>query len=82
MRGEELVRMRAEERFTRALLDLERQDLQRVEMAHREEEESVKMRLEDLAMREHKRVADAQIVERASMGVEDVRARASKNLEE
>lgn len=76
------MRMRAEERLTRALLDLEHEDLRRVEMAHREEEEAVRMRSEDLEMRELKRVTEAQSSELASMGEEDILARASKNFEE
>ncbi|CAN0097012.1 unnamed protein product, partial [Scytosiphon promiscuus] len=81
VRGEELVRMRAEERLTRALLDLALQDLQRVETANREEKERAGMQSEDLAMRDLKRVTEAQSVELALMGIEDVLARASRNFE-
>lgn len=81
-RGEELVRMRAEERFTRSLLDLELQDSRRVEMAQREAKEKARMWSEDLAVRDLKRLEKDQIVEREQMGVEDVLARTWKSIEE
>eukprot|EP00752_Nemacystus_decipiens_P011290 g10033.t1 len=81
-RGEELVRMRAEERTTRALLDLELQDKRRLEMAWREAEETARMRLEDQAMRDFRRIEDAQMSEREAMVVEDVLARTWKDAEE
>lgn len=81
-RGEELVRMRAEERFTRALMDVEIQDLRRAQIAQREEEESGRMRAEDLAMRELKLAEKAQILERVVMQAEDMLARGLKNFEE
>lgn len=81
-RGEELVRMRAEERFTRSLLDLELQDLRRLERARRETEESVRMRSEDQAMRDLRRLEQAQMAERKAMGTEDELARIWKQFEE
>lgn len=81
-RGEELVRMRAEERFTRALLDLELQDLRRLERAQREAEETVRMRAEDQAVRDLRRLEEAQMAESEAMGVEDVLARTWRNAEE
>ncbi|CAN0510270.1 unnamed protein product, partial [Ectocarpus sp. 12 AP-2014] len=81
-RGEELVRMRAEERLTRALMDVEIQDLRRAQIAQREEEESGRMRAEDLAMRELKLAEKAQTLERVVMQAEDMLARGLKNYEE
>lgn len=81
-RGEELVRMRAEERFTRALLDLELQDLQRLERARREAEETLRMRSEDQVMRNLRRLEQAQVAEREAMRVEDELARTRKQTEE
>ncbi|CAM9322982.1 unnamed protein product [Ectocarpus sp. 6 AP-2014] len=81
-RGEELVRMRAEERFTRALMDVEIQDLRRAQIAQREEEESGRMHAEDLAMRELKLAEKAQILERVLMQAEDMLARGLKNFEQ
>lgn len=74
--------MRAEERFTRALLDLELQDLRRLEGARRETEETVRMQSEDQAMRDFRRLEKTQMAEREAMGVEDVLARMWKNTEE
>ncbi|CAN0494415.1 unnamed protein product, partial [Ectocarpus sp. 12 AP-2014] len=81
-RGEELVRMRAEERLTRALMDVEIQDLRRAQIAQREEEESGRMRAEDLAMRELKLAEKAQTLERVVMQAEDMLARGLENYEE
>lgn len=73
--------MRAEERFTRALLDLELQDLRRLERVRREREETVRMRSEDHAMRDLRRLEKAQMAERTAMGVEDALSRIWKKLE-
>lgn len=73
--------MRAEERYTRALLDLELQDSQRVDRTRREAVESAMMRLEDLTMQELRCVERAQAAERAVMGAEDALARKWKNVE-
>jgi len=81
-RGEELVRMRAEERCTRALRDLELQDLRRVERAQREAEETIKMQSEDLAMRDLARLEKVQALEREAMGAEDELARSWKAIEQ
>lgn len=81
-RGEELVRMRAEERFTRSLLDLELQDSRRVEIAQREAKEKARMWSEDLAVRDLKRLEKDQMVEREEMGAEDVLARTWKSIKE
>eukprot|EP00903_Cladosiphon_okamuranus_P007028 g6834.t1 len=81
-RGEELVRMRAEERFTRALLDLELQDLRRLESARRETGETYRMRSEDHAMQDLMRLEEAQMAEREAMGVEDALAGIWKKNEE
>lgn len=80
-RGEELVRMRAEERFTRALLDLELQDLRRLERARCETDETARMRSEDQAMRDLRRLEKTQMEEREAMRVEDVLARTRKSIE-
>lgn len=63
--------MRAEERCTRALLDLELQDCRQRSAARREAEEAAAMRLEDLAMRELCRQEHAQLSECREMGLED-----------
>ena len=81
-RGEELVRMRAEERCTRALLDLELQDLRRIERGQREAEETVKMQSEDRAMRDLKCQEKTQALERQAMRAEDAMARAWKKIEQ
>ncbi len=81
-RGEELVRMRAEERCTRALLDLELQDLRRVERGRREAEEAIKMQSEDQAMRNLTRLEETQALEREAMGAEDALARSWKAIEQ
>lgn len=81
-RGEELVRMRAEERFTRSLLDLELQDSLRVEIAQREAEEKTRLWSEDLAVRQLKRLQKDQLVERETMMAEDVLARTWKSIQE
>lgn len=81
-RGEELVRMRAEERCTRALLDLELQDLRRVERRQCEREETIKMQSEDQAMGDLARLERAQILEREAMGAEDELARSWKAIEQ
>ena len=73
--------MRAEERYTRALLDLELQDSQRTDRACRETAESVMMRLEDLAMQEARCLQKAQAAERVMMGAEDAMTRKWKHLE-
>lgn len=74
--------MRAEERFTRALMDVEIQDLRRDQIAKREKEECRRMHAEDLAMRELQVAEEAQILERAAMQAEDMLARSLKNFEE
>lgn len=74
--------MRAEERFTRALLDLELRDLRRLESARREAGETVRMRSEDKAMQNLMRLEEAQKAERETMSVEDVLARIWKNNKE
>lgn len=63
--------MRAEERCTRALIDLELQDAWRLDRARREAEEAVKMGLEELETREFNRLERAQIVEQRAMETED-----------
>lgn len=73
--------MRAEERFTRAVLDLELQDLRRLERARRETAETMRMRSEDQAMQYLKRLEEAQVAEREAMGVEDVLAGEWKKAE-
>lgn len=73
--------MRAEERYTRALLDLELQDSQSADRARREAEESVIMGLEDLAMQELRCLEKAQAEERAVMGAEDALAKKWKHIE-
>lgn len=78
-RGEELVRMRAEERFTRSLLDLELEDARRVEIIQRETKEKAKMWKEDLAVRDLDRLEKAQMVEREAMRTEDALARLWEN---
>lgn len=67
--------MRAEERRTRALLDLELQDSQRKSAARRKAEEAAAMALEDLAMQERTRQERAQFTERKEMGLEDALSR-------
>lgn len=76
------MRMRAEERFTRSLLDLELQDSRRVEIAQRQTEETTRMWSEDLAVRDLKRLEKSQMLEREAMGAEDVLARMWKSIEE
>lgn len=73
--------MRAEERSTRSLLDLELQDSRRVELARREAEEGARMWSEDLAVRYLKRLEEDQTVEREAMGAEDVLARMLERIE-
>lgn len=73
--------MRAEERYTRALLDLELQDSQSADRARREAAESVIMGLEDLAMQELCCLEKAQAEERAVMGAEDALVREWKHIE-
>lgn len=73
--------MRAEERYTRALLDLELQDSQSADRARHEAAESVIMRLEDLTTQEVHRLEKAQAEECAVMGAEDALARKWKHIE-
>lgn len=73
--------MRAEERYTRALLDLERQDAQRVDRARREAAETVKMKLEDLATQELRCLEKAQAMECGAMAAEDALARKRAHID-
>lgn len=71
VRQEELARMRAEERCTRALLYLEIEESNRMDIARREAREAASMVSEDLAMRELKRLHKKQMSDRRAMEAED-----------
>lgn len=73
--------MRAEERYTRALLDIERQDAQRVDRTKHEAAELVMMRFEDVAVQELRCLEKAQAVERGAMATEDALTREWKLIE-
>lgn len=70
-RQEELARMRAEERSTRALIDLDREEARRLTRICRETEETLAMMSEDAAMRELICIEETEMTERRAMGLDD-----------
>lgn len=80
-RQEELARMRAEERSTRAFLDLELQEVQLLDEIRRQADEIANMALEEDGTRELTRLEKVQMVERGTMSVEDVRSMKRELLE-
>lgn len=63
--------MRAEERQTRSILDVEAQDAQQACEAMHEAEEASRMRLEEVAMRELQRSERDREIEQSGMEIED-----------
>lgn len=70
-RQEELARMRAEERGTRAFIDLDREETRRLTRIRRETEETLTMMSEHAAMREFIRIEETEVAECRTMGLED-----------
>lgn len=71
VRQEELARMRAEERGTRAFIDLDREEARRLTRIRCETEETLTMISEDAAMRELIRDEETEVSECRAMGLED-----------